>query len=181
MTPTVVGHPAPPRFVVIGAYVADCLIRTPQLPGWGEHVRADAIRTTPGGKALNQAVTLARGDARVTAVGIVGDDAFGRDLVASLAAEHIDTTALTVHPSAPTPVCLVFTRPDGQNATVWRIAEEMTVGPDDIRQAKTEIADADAVLITFEGHLPTPSARPSPSPETPAPGSLSTRRHYPPS
>ncbi|WP_322749224.1 MULTISPECIES: PfkB family carbohydrate kinase [unclassified Frankia] len=140
----------PPRFVVVGAYVADCLVSTPRLPGWGEHIQADAIRTTPGGKALNQAVTLARGGAHVTAVGIVGGDAVGRDLVATLTAEGIDTAHLTVQPNAPTPVCVVFTRPDGQNATTWGIADNMIASTEIVYRAKAEIAHADAVLITFE-------------------------------
>ncbi|MCM3921829.1 PfkB family carbohydrate kinase [Frankia sp. AiPs1] len=60
-----------PRFLVAGAFVLDCLVRTPRLPGWGEDVRAEAMRTVPGGKALNQAVTLARLGLPVAAVGAV--------------------------------------------------------------------------------------------------------------
>jgi ribokinase len=65
------------RFVVVGAYVADCFVDTPRLPAWGETYQARSIRTSPGGKALNQAVALARLGAQVTAVGAVGDDGWG--------------------------------------------------------------------------------------------------------
>lgn len=47
------------RFVVVGAYVADCFVSTPRFPAWGHEQEARSIRTTPGGKALNQAVALA--------------------------------------------------------------------------------------------------------------------------
>ena len=44
------------HFVVIGAYVADCFVAAPRLPRWGEEYEVRSIRTSPGGKALNQAV-----------------------------------------------------------------------------------------------------------------------------
>ncbi|MGH3267315.1 MAG: PfkB family carbohydrate kinase [Trebonia sp.] len=78
------------RLVVIGAYVTDCIIRTPHLPAWGEEYEARSVRTSPGGKAMNQAVGLARLGAQVTAVGVVGDDGVGKDIVAALEQEGVD-------------------------------------------------------------------------------------------
>src|SRR6266567_2566850 len=78
------------RFVVVGAYVADCFVNTAHLPAWGHEYEARSIRTSPGGKALNQTVALARLGAQVTAVGAVGDDGLGRDVLAALARERID-------------------------------------------------------------------------------------------
>jgi bifunctional ADP-heptose synthase (sugar kinase/adenylyltransferase) len=60
------------RFAVVGTYVADCFVNTARLPAWGHEYEARSIRTTPGGKALNQAVALARLGAQVAAVGVVG-------------------------------------------------------------------------------------------------------------
>jgi ribokinase len=80
------------RFVVVGAYVADCIIRTARLPAWGEEYEARSIRMTPGGKALNQAVALARLGAQVTAVGVVGDDGTGQDVLAALAREGVEAS-----------------------------------------------------------------------------------------
>lgn len=79
------------RFVVIGAYVADCFVAAPRLPAWGEDYEARSIRTSPGGKALNQAVALARLGAQVSAVGAVGRDGLGRDIVSALAREGVGT------------------------------------------------------------------------------------------
>jgi ribokinase len=66
------------RFVVAGSFLADCHIVTERIPDWGEDLRAEAIRTALGGKALNQAVVLAWHGARVSALGAVGDDPTGR-------------------------------------------------------------------------------------------------------
>lgn len=67
------------RFVVAGGHVTDCFVRTPRLPVWGSEYEVRSVRTSAGGKALNQAVALARLGAHVTAVGVVGDDGCGPD------------------------------------------------------------------------------------------------------
>jgi ribokinase len=138
-----------PRFVVVGAYVADCLVRTNRLPNWDEEVRADSIRMAPGGKALNQAVVLARHGAYVTALGTIGNDAIGRQLLDTLEAEHIDTTAMPIREAA-TGICLVLSDDSARNAIVWRLSDELALTPDDIKAAEQAFHGADCVLITFE-------------------------------
>ncbi|MBL7500176.1 ribokinase [Frankia sp. CNm7] len=142
------------RFVVVGAYHVDCLISTPRLPDWGDDLRPESIRTIPGGKGLNQSVTLARAGAHVQAVGVLGVDPVGSSLHATLAAEGVDVTMITRHPTVPTPACLVFTAPDGRNAFVWRPPDEYAVTPEVIAHAEKAIRDADAVLLTFEAPEP---------------------------
>ncbi|WP_027140173.1 MULTISPECIES: PfkB family carbohydrate kinase [Pseudofrankia] len=138
------------RFVVVGSYHADCLIGTPRLPDWGDDLRPESVRTVPGGKGLNQAVALARTGARVSAVGVLGVDPVGSSLLATLAAEGIDVTTIAQHPTVPTPICLVFTAPDGRNAFVWRVPDEYAVTSEVIARAEQAIRGADAVLLTFE-------------------------------
>ncbi len=153
------------RFVVVGAYVADCFVSTPRLPAWGDVYQAQSIRTSAGGKALNQAVALARLGAQVTAVGVVGSDGLGRDVLATLAREAIDTSGMQTRENAPTSICLCFVD-QGQTSFVGHVADEVAVAPDDLRAAGTAIQQADAVLLTFE--LPVPTIR-----ET-----ISTARRY---
>ncbi|CAJ65249.1 Hypothetical protein; putative ribokinase [Frankia alni ACN14a] len=140
-----------PRFLVAGAFVLDCLVSTPRLPGWGEDVRADAMRTAPGGKALNQAVTLARLGLPVTAVGAVGTDGVGAAVRAALAGEGVDVSAMTVVPHVPTPVCVVHVRGDGEKAVVWRVPEALAVTGDQVHAAAAATGGpVDAALVTFE-------------------------------
>ena len=106
------------RFLVVGAYVVDCLVSTPQLPRWGEDLRAEVMRTVPGGKALNQAVTLARLGTQVGAVGVVGSDVVGSAIRSTLAAEGIDVTTMVTTSEASTPVCVVFGRDNGEKSVV---------------------------------------------------------------
>src|SRR5260370_32824961 len=109
------------RFVVVGAYVVDCFVRTPRLPVWGQEYEARSIRTSPGGKALNQAVPLAPLGAQVTAVGAVGDDGLGRDVLTALARERIDVRWVESREDVAATVCLCFVTDEGDYAIFLHI------------------------------------------------------------
>ena len=141
----------------MGAYVVDCFVNTPRLPAWGQEYEARSIRTSPGGKALNQAVALARLGAQVAAVGVVGEDGLGRDVIAALGRERVDVQWVEVRADAATTVCLCFVGDDGESAIVWHIDDEVAVRPENVRAAEPAIERADAVLMTFE--LPVPAMR----------------------
>ena len=137
-------------FVVVGAYVADCLVTAPRLPRWGEVFEARSIRTSPGGKGLNQAVALARLGAHVCAAGAVGDDGWGRDIVSALTREGIEAEFLVTREKAATPICVCFAGDSGQTSFVWHSDEDVAVTPEIVRGAEPALRQADAVLVTFE-------------------------------
>jgi len=143
------------HFAVVGAYVADCLVTAPRLPQWGEVYEARSIRTSPGGKGLNQAVALARLGAHVCAVGAVGDDGLGRDIMSALTGEGIETRFFVTRENAATSICLCFAGDNGQTSFVWHIDEDVTVTPEIVRGAEPALRQADAVLITFEAPIST--------------------------
>jgi ribokinase len=138
------------RFVVVGAYVVDCFVNTARLPAWGQTYEARSIRTSPGGKALNQAVALARLGAQVTAVGVVGEDGLGRDVLAVLERERVDVQWVEARADTATTVCLCFVGDDGESAIVWHIDDEVAVRTENVRAAEPAFERADAVLMTFE-------------------------------
>ncbi|CAO5190404.1 hypothetical protein FAIPA1_70068 [Frankia sp. AiPs1] len=160
----------PARFLVAGAFVLDCLISASGLPSWGADLRADAMRTVPGGKALNQAVTLARLGGRVAAVGSVGRDSVGAAIRSVLAADGVDVSAMPVRSGASTPVCVVHSRADGEKAVVWRVPDELAATAADLDEAARALSggggggalggdrggggdgggDIDATVVTFE-------------------------------
>lgn len=143
------------RFVVVGTYVADCFVTTARLPAWGHEYEARSIRTSPGGKALNQAVALARLGAQVTAVGAVGDDGVGSDVLGALRRERVDVRWMDVREDAATSVCLCFVSEHGDSAIVWHIDDDVAVRPETVRAAAFALEQADAVLVTFEVPVPT--------------------------
>jgi ribokinase len=105
----------------------DCLVSVGRLPRWGEEYLARSIRTAPGGKALNQAAALARQGARVTAVGVVGDDGLGADILTALGREGIDGGGVQVVPGAATSVCVCLVGLAGESSIVWRIDDAVAV------------------------------------------------------
>lgn len=138
------------RFVVAGAYVLDCFVNTKRLPAWGQTVEARSILTTPGGKALNQAVALARLGAQVNAVGVVGDDGPGRAVLAALLRERVDVSWVEARADAATTICLCFVSDQGDSAIMWHIDDDVAVRPETVRVAEPAFDRADAVLLTFE-------------------------------
>ncbi|KJE21674.1 sugar kinase, ribokinase [Frankia torreyi] len=136
--------------VVVGGFCLDCIVTTDTLPAWGDDLRVDAVRTRPGGKGLNQAVALARRGVPVRAVGVVGGDTTGRELLAALRAEGVDPAMMAVRPAAATPVCVVLAHPDGRTAFLCRWAEAVELTPGDLAPAREAIRSARAVIVTFD-------------------------------
>src|SRR3954466_16251881 len=89
-----------PVVVIIGSINMDLVARTRRLPGAGETVLGIGdLLSIPGGKGANQAVAAARLGADVHMVGRVGDDAFGRTLLAGLRANGVNTKHVRRTPS----------------------------------------------------------------------------------
>ena len=76
--------PTAKPILVIGSLNMDLVARCEHLPRTGQTVFGTEFFTAAGGKGANQAVAAARLGARVAMAGCVGDDQFGRDLVAGL-------------------------------------------------------------------------------------------------
>lgn len=72
----------------------------------GDHL----YRSGVGGDALNVLVAAARQGARAGLISAVGDDAFGRDILAFCRSEGIDTDAVRIDPEHPTG--FIFIEPD---------------------------------------------------------------------
>lgn len=75
--------------------------------------RAGTLALTVGGAEANTAVLLARLGHSVSYVSRVGDDPFGRRVVAALAREGVDVTRVRVDPDGPTGLYLREWLPDG--------------------------------------------------------------------
>ena len=71
---------------VAGRLNMDFVVEVERLPRPGETVLGSGFVTLPGGKGANQACAAGRLGGRVRMPGRVGDDGFGRELVASLGA-----------------------------------------------------------------------------------------------
>jgi ribokinase len=78
------------RVFVAGSINMDVVATAERHPRIGETVAGKAVLYFPGGKGANQAVATAKLGAPTTLIGRLGKDAFGDQLKAFLAAQHID-------------------------------------------------------------------------------------------
>src|SRR5512139_2880023 len=141
------------KIVVVGSINMDLVVRAAHIPIPGETILGSDFGTFPGGKGANQAVAAARQGAVVSFVGCVGDDAFGRQLVAGLKAEGIDTTFITVSEGAPTGVALITLDAAGKNSIVVASGANHKLTPGHIHQAESAFANASILLLQLETPL----------------------------
>jgi ribokinase len=141
-----------PKVTVLGSLNMDISVTVPRLPGPGATALGSAARFTPGGKGANQAVAAARLGADVRMVGCVGDDDFGRQLLAALRAEGIDVGTVRAVPIAPTGLAMIAVDEAGENLIVVAPGANHQVGPADV--AKTATNDAGLLIISAEIPLP---------------------------
>ncbi len=120
-----------PKVIVVGSLNMDLIVRTPRRPATGETVLGDDFRVLAGGKGLNQAVAAARLGAETRMVGCVGDDDFGRRLLAFLDQERVDRTDVRVTPDIATGVAVITVAAD-DNSIVVASGANMQLAPGDV-------------------------------------------------
>jgi len=179
-------RPDPRRITVIGSLNTDLVIRAPSLPQVGETVSGGEFATFPGGKGANQAVGAARLGARVALVGCVGDDDFGRRLIAGLRADGIDTSHVRVDDGSASGTALIIVDPRGQNAIAVAPGANWRLTPDDVARAEALVRDSAVLLVQLEVPMDTVLAAarlasthgvrvvldPAPAPTRPVPDDL---------
>jgi ribokinase len=137
-----------PWVTVMGSFIADLTVRTPQLPGWGQTVLGSGFRIGPGGKGSNQAVAAARLGGHVCFIGAVGRDTFGELARRTWREEGVDTAFCTDTPDHPTGSAAVLVHEGhGENAIVVDPGSGLHLTVADVDRAATRIA-ASAVFVT---------------------------------
>ncbi len=145
------------KVLVIGSINMDLVVAAPQFPAPGETILGERFSTFAGGKGANQAVAAARLGAQVTMIGCVGDDAFGRDLLAQLAREGVDTRHVRVRVGTSTGVAAI-TVSRAENTIVVVPGANHALSPDDLIAAEAAFGAADVVLCQLEIPLATVEA-----------------------
>ena len=103
--------------LVVGSLNMDLVARCELLPRTGQTIFGQDFFTAAGGKGANQAVAAARLGASVAMAGCVGNDQFGRDLLAGLADAGVRTGAVATT-DRPTGTALITVDASGANTIV---------------------------------------------------------------
>jgi ribokinase len=140
--------------VVVGSANLDLVVGTARHPRPGETVLGTRVAEHPGGKGLNQAVAAARAGGTVAMLGTVGDDDAGRLLRTVAADNGVDTTGLTVTPTAPTGRAVITVDERAENTIVVVPGANTAVAVDQLPTAAVVLAQleipTDVVAAAFE-------------------------------
>lgn len=138
-----------PVVVVVGSLHYDIMVDAPDRPMKGETVTGFAWRPKFGGKGGNQAVAAARAGARVRMLGAVGDDDFGRFLLARLAEGDIDRSWVATLPGAASGMSVAISDASGDYGAVIVSGANLQIDLDAIANPSLWI-DARALVLQNE-------------------------------
>lgn len=143
-----------PNILVVGSFVMDLIVSTNIFPNSGETVLGTDFKTAPGGKGANQAVQAARLGSKVSMVGKVGADSFGKELLASMNEAGICTQKVAINPDVASAIGNIVLERDEKGSMKNRIivvpGANMTIKQADIDFLKEDIRNFDMVLLQFE-------------------------------
>lgn len=101
----------------VGGTNYDLIAVGSRLPQEGETLVADSLSGSPGGKSANQAAACARWGAATRLVSCIGDDDYGREIVAELTEAGVNIELVTQH-DAGTSLGMVFMDKQGRYITM---------------------------------------------------------------
>jgi ribokinase len=139
------------RIVVVGSLMLDLVVQAPRLPVIGESLLGYGFATFVGGKGGNQALAAARlGADRVTMVGRVGRDDFGRRIVTELEAGGVDCQLVQRDPTVGTGVAIPIVLDGGANSIISIPQANMAMTAEDVEAANDVIRSASMLLVQSE-------------------------------
>src|ERR1700722_19888553 len=140
------------RVLVAGSINMDVVATAERHPRIGETVAGREVLYFPGGKGANQAVSAAKLGAPTTLIGRLGNDAFGRELKAFLAAQGIDLRFVQETADAHTGTAII-TLANADNTIVVIPGANGLVSPEGV--APRRLVKGDVAVSQFE--IPQPA------------------------
>jgi ribokinase len=106
------------RVFVFGSINTDLVVYVSHLPQPGETIGGGTYGSYPGGKGANQAVAAARAGAVVELFGCLGEDAFGKERIASLEKTGVSTRGVRMLSDAASGIAQITVDARGENTIV---------------------------------------------------------------
>lgn len=140
-----------PNVVVVGSINMDMVSHSPRLPVPGETLVGDAFVMAPGGKGANQAVAAARLGAHVAFVSRVGTRQHGRELLAALEAQGVNTEAVATDAAALPGIAVIMVASEGgENSIVYVPGSNAQLSEADVEAARLPLQGARVVVAQLE-------------------------------
>jgi sugar/nucleoside kinase (ribokinase family) len=142
---------------IFGLIVADLIavpmdLRRPPAPGG--LVLTESITLTTGGNVCNTAAAMAKLGMSVAAAGLVGDDVLGTAVIERLRKFGIDTSAISVNPTAQTSATVVAVEPGGERVFFHTPGVTKLLDADAFRKCFSIFSACKYVQIGYLGLLP---------------------------
>lgn len=142
------------KIAVVGSINMDMVVTAERIPLKGETVYGNDIMYNPGGKGANQAVAMARLDAKVDMFGCVGADENGRKLLDNLQKNKVGTDFIKVLEDTPTGLAMI-TVGEQDNTIVIIGGANGKVDTDYVESIKDKLKEYDMVVLQHEIPLET--------------------------
>lgn len=137
------------KVFVLGSINTDLVMQADRMPMTGESLKGSNFLINQGGKGANQAVACKKlGCERVLFMGAVGNDAFGKDLVASLASYGVETNAVAVKDGHSGVCIILLDKSQNDNVLVVDAGANDRVSFDDFEGYLDAHAEQGDLLVT---------------------------------
>ena len=138
------------QVTVVGSFMYDLVATVPRRPKTGETLVGNTFGMFLGGKGANQAIAASRAGSKVTMVGRLGNDFFGKQFLEKFSREGINTDFVTQDDENGTGVAMPLIDASGDNSIVIIPQANMALTVENINQAQSTIADADVLVMQCE-------------------------------
>ena len=138
------------QVTVVGSFMYDLVATVPRRPKTGETLVGNTFGMFLGGKGANQAIAASRAGSKVTMVGRLGNDSFGKQFFEKFSKEGINTDFVAQDDENGTGVAMPLIDTSGDNSIVIIPQANMALTVENINQAQSTIADADVLVMQCE-------------------------------
>lgn len=130
-------------------------IQTDVLPQVGDIVAGGKFRICPGGKGANEAIAASRLGGSVSLITKTGNDLFGRQAKQMFSSEGIRTDYIFSDANNPSGVALIMVNNAGEKYISLAQGSITTLSLEEIDKTRSEIMDAQVLLIELETPIET--------------------------
>ena len=140
------------KITVIGSFVMDNVAKMAKFPQTGETILGESLELFPGGKGINQCVSVARLGGDVEMVGMLGKDGNG-DVFRKIMKEDGIKAENVFSCDKPTAVAQVQINADGQNRICVIPCANYEFGFEELDKVDSVIKNTEPVILQLELRL----------------------------
>jgi len=143
------------KLIVLGSVNADHVLQVDGFPRPGETVLGHGYQVLPGGKGANQAVAAARLGADIGFIACVGEDDFGKRIVAAFEDDGMDTRSVMIVQGMPTGIALIQVAAGGENSIAISAEANASLTEEALEPHLNYLRQADTLLMQLESPMET--------------------------